>query len=457
MDHTRKLEIATASARKFAQMGSTQRVAKLLRTFHAADIVSILANLGAPERLAAWKALRASDARLAADVLTEMTEGTAASVLGALEPVEVARVLRSLPVDDAAHLASLLPEELLDALRDEDDSDRTISPELAGHLSYGEETAGRIMATNVYALLENLTVGEATRALQERSDEFEMVFYLYVVDDRRHLVGVVSLRQLLLNASTTPLRRIMFEDVISVSTTADQEEVAQTIARYNLLAVPVVDDENKLVGLITVDDAIDVLREEATEDIYALAGVATEERVSGGPLRAIRLRLPWLYVNLATAVLAASVVNLFTGTIDQVVELAVLMPIVAGMGGNAATQTLTVVVRGLALGEMEATSGAKVLAKEMLVGFGNGIGNGLLISLLVWWKYGKPFLGLIIGLAMISNMLVAGIAGTLVPLALRALRLDPATSSSVFVTTATDMIGFGTFLGLATLFVSHLK
>jgi magnesium transporter len=457
MDHSRKLEIAIDSARKFTQMGSSQRVVNLLRKFHPADVVSILAGLGTLERLAAWKALRAADPRMAAEVLTEMPDQAAAGVLGALEPSDVASVLRSLPVDDAAHLVRLLPDDVLEFLQLEEEADRTISPELVGHLAYREETAGRLMVTNVLAVPEHLTVGEATRALQERGDQFEMVFYLYVVDDRRHLIGVISLRQLILNLPPTPLRRIMADDVISVRTSTDQEEVAQTIARYNLLAVPVVDDDNRLVGIITVDDAIDVLREEATEDIYALAGVSTEETVEGNPFRAIRLRLPWLMVNLGTALVASSVIRHFQDVIDQVIVLATLQSVVAGIGGNAGTQTLTVVVRGMALGEIATGSGLRVLGKEFVVGAGNGLLNGCLGAIVVATWFQNVYLGLVMGLAMLANIVIAGIAGTVVPLTLRALRLDPATSSSVFVTAATDMIGFGTFLGLATLFLDHLK
>ncbi len=458
MERTRKLEIATASIRKFVQGGSLQRAANFLRKFRSADIVEILDGLGSHERLLVWKGLRGIDARLAGDVLAEMPEHVATSILSELEPVDVARVLRSMPVDDAAHLVSLLSDELLDSLREEEDHDRTISPELAGHLSYPEKTAGRLMTTNVLALPEDLTVGEATRALQERTDDTEMVFYLYVVDDRRHLVGIVSLRQLILNSPSTSLRKIMSEDVISVGTDADQEEVAQTIARYNLLALPVVDAENKLAGMITVDDAIDVLREEATEDIYALAGVASEESVSGSPGRAIRLRLPWLYINLLTTTVPTVVVWFFDDTIKMAaIPLAALIPIVAGMGGNAGTQTFTVVIRGLALGEFSGTSSGRVLAKETLVGLGNGLCNGVVIAIAYGLIFRNPYIGIALGLAMITNMIVAGTAGTLIPLTLRALRIDPAVASSVIVTTFTDAFGYGTLLLLATLFISHLR
>jgi magnesium transporter len=457
MERARKLEIATASIRKFAQGGSWQRAANLVKKFRSADIVEILDGLGAQERIGVWKALRAADARLAGDVLAEMSERGAAALLTELNPTEVAHLLRSLPVDDAAHLVSLLPDELVDNLQDEEDLDRTISPELAGHLTYEEETAGRLMTTEVFALADSLTVGEATRALQDRADDFEMVFYLYVVDDRRHLVGVVSLRQLLLNPPSTPLRRIMSEDVISVPTDADQEEVAHTIARYNLLAVPVVDAENRLAGMITVDDAIDVLREEATEDLYALAGVASEETVTGGPWTSIRLRLPWIYVNLLTASISVTVIHRFENTIAVMAALATLLPIASGMGGNAATQALTVVVRGLATGEMVGLSSMRVVAKEVAVGLGLGVGAGIVGALIVAWWFGNPVLGLVLGLALLANMIVAAVAGTAVPLALKALGLDPATGSSVFVTACTDMTGFAVFLGLATLMLSYMS
>ena len=457
MDRARKLEIAAASARKYAQGGSPQRAANLLRKLRSADIVEILDSFGSGERLSVWQALRRADARLAADVLAEMPERSAAAILSELDPSEVAVVLRSLPVDDAAHLLGLLPDELVEQFRDEDDTERTISPELAGHLEYEEETAGRLMTPNVFSLPETLTVGEAIRALQERSDQFEMIFYVYVVDDRRHLVGVVSLRQLLLSPSSTPLRRIMVDDVISVRTEADQEEVAQSIARYNLLAIPVVDAENRLAGIITVDDAIDVLREEATEDIYALAGVNTEETLTSNPLRSIRLRLPWIFVNLLTASLAASVIRFFEGTIDQVVALAALMPIVAGLGGNSGTQALTVVVRGIAMGEMTGVSAAGVLVKELLVGLGNGVVVGIAAAAIAAWWFGNPVIGVILGLALVINLIVAALVGTAVPLAFRALGLDPATGSSVFVTPATDMTGFAVFLGLATVFIHYLR
>ena len=310
------------------------------------------------------------------------------------------------------------------------------------------------MNPKVFALSEDMTASESITALQGSRD-VEMVFYLYVIDVRRHLVGVVSLRRLLLVPPSTPLKRIMTTDLISVRVDTDQEEVARLVASYNLLAIPVVDEENKLVGVITVDDVIDVIKDEATEDVYRLAGVTGDDRVFTRPLESLRKRLPWLQVNLVTAFVAASVVALFEGAIGRWSALAVFMPVVAGMGGNAATQTLTVIVRGMTLGELNWANSRKALLKEALVGLSNGVACGVVAGLVAWvWK-GSPALGAIIGAAMVINMFVAATAGTLIPLALRAMRVDPALASSVFITTLTDVCGFLSFLGLGTLVLRH--
>jgi magnesium transporter len=283
-----------------------------------------------------------------------------------------------------------------------------------------------------------------------------MVFYLYIVDARRHLVGVTSLRRLLLVSPETPLKRIMTPEVTSVRVDTDQEEVARQVASYNLLAVPVVDTENKLVGIVTVDDVIDVIKDEASEDLLRLGGVSGDERIATPAGESLRKRLPWLAVNLGTAFVAASVVALFEGTIRQVTALAIFMPIVAGMGGNAGTQTLTVIVRALALGELSWESARKALVKEATVGIGNGVALGIVAAAIAWFFKGEPMLGLLLGMAMVVNMFVAATAGTLVPLGLKALKVDPALASAVFITTFTDVAGFASFLGLATVFLRYL-
>jgi magnesium transporter len=376
-----------------------------------------------------------------------------AALLSTRSAEDIARLVQEIPSDDAAALVDNLPEDLstavLDLMRPRE------SGVVEGLLEYDEKTAGRIMNPTVFALSEDLTVGEAITELQNHRD-IEMVFYLYVVDERRHLVGVTSLRRLLLVSPETPLKRIMTADLISARVEMDQEEVARQVAAYNLLAIPVVDEENKLVGIITVDDVIDVIKDEATEDIYRLAGVTGDERAFTPAMESLRKRLPWLGVNLVTAFLAAAVVALFEGTIDAFPVLAIFMPIVAGMGGNAGTQTLTVVVRGIALGELTWSNARKALVKEITVGVGNGIALGLAAALVVWATRGNPALGIILGLAMVVNLFVAAAAGTLVPLGLRAANVDPALASSVFITTMTDVFGFFSFLGLASLFSRYL-
>jgi len=232
--------------------------------------------------------------------------------------------------------------------------------------------------------------------------------------------------------------------------------VANLVRHYNLVSVPVVDKQGKLVGRITIDDIVDVMEEEASEDILRMGGVGEEERVFTPPLQSVRRRLPWLYVNLVTAILAASVVSLFQGTIAKAVILAVFMPIVAGMGGNAGTQTLTVIVRSIALGELTLANARRALLKEILVGLGNGIGCGAVMSIVAYLWHGNPMLGVVLGSAMVINMFVAGLGGTIIPLALKWLKVDPALASGVFVTTLTDVFGFLSFLGLATLFITYL-
>jgi magnesium transporter len=249
----------------------------------------------------------------------------------------------------------------------------------------------------------------------------------------------------------------MTTDLISVRADMDQEEVARQVASYNLLAIPVVDEENKLVGVITVDDIIDVIKDEATEDVYRLAGVSGDDRVFTSAADSLRKRLPWLIVNLGTAFVAALVVSQFESTISALTALAIFMPVVAGMGGNAATQTLTVIVRGIALGELTWSNTRKALFKEAAVGLGNGAACGIVGGTIVWITQGDPMLGVILAMAMVINMFVAAVAGTIIPLSLRAMKVDPALASAVFITTLTDVFGFLSFLGLATLFLNRLR
>ena len=450
----RRIDLILESVRRLLRMGATPNLLNLLQKQHPADLAQIFAELPEKERHAAFNTLVEKNGRLAMEALSELGAEKGAELLALRSAEEIARFAQDMPSDDAAALIDHLPPELASAVLN------LIRPKPGGGVSelleYEEKTAGRLMNPNVFALPEDLTAGEAVTALQSARD-VEMVFYLYVVDERRHLVGVVSLRRLLLVPPDTPLKRIMTTEVYSARVDTDQEEVARQVASYNLLAIPVVDGENKLAGIITVDDVIDVIKDEATEDVYRLAGVSADDGVLTPPKESLQRRLPWLLVNLMTAFLAASVVGFFKDTIDQVVILAVFMPVVAGMGGNAATQTLAVIVRGLALGELTWTNARQALIKEGLVGIGNGLANGMVGAILVTvFTGGNWVLGLILMAAMVINMVVAATAGTLIPLGLRALKVDPALASSVFITTFTDVFGFFSFLGLATVFKRFL-
>lgn len=454
MPPQRRIELILESVRRLLRMGATPNLVNLLQKQHPADLAQIFAELPEKERHAAFNTLVDKNGKLAMEALSELGPEKGAGLLALRSAEEIARLTQEIASDDAAALIDHLPDELSTVVLD------LIRPKPGGGVSelleYEERTAGRLMNPNVFALAEDLTAGEAITALQNARD-VEMVFYLYVVDERRHLVGVVSLRRLLLVPPDTPLKRIMTTDVYSARVDTDQEEVARMVASYNLLAIPAVDAENKLVGVITVDDVIDVIKDEATEDVFRLAGVSKEDGVLTPPQESLRRRLPWLGVNLVTAFMAASVVGLFSNTINKVVALAALMPIVAGMGGNAATQTLAVIVRGLALGELTWSNARQALMKEGLVGLGNGLALGLVAAIGAWIWQGSPVLGGVLALAMIINMFIAATAGTLIPLGLRALKIDPALASSVFITTLTDVFGFFSFLGLATVFLRFLQ
>ena len=454
MPPQRRLDVVFDSVKRLQRIGATANLLNLLQKQHPADLAEVFVELPERDRRAAFDTLLGQNSRLAIEALCELEPEVGAPLLVDHPAEQLARLFQEVPSDDAAAVIGYLPDDLsasvLELMRQKD------ADEVQHLLEYADQTAGRIMNPNVFALSEDVTAGEAIEALQTSRD-VEMVFYLYVVDERRHLVGVLSLRRLLLVSPETPLKRIMTTDLMSARVETDQEEVAQVVASYNLLAIPVVDGENKLVGIITVDDVIDVIKDEATEDIYRMAGVSSDEHVFTPARESLRKRLPWLGVNLVTAILAALVVRLFQSTIDHVVALAAFMTIVASMGGNAATQTLTVIVRGIALGDLTWSNSRQALVKEALVGLGNGVILGIAGAGVAWWVVGNPYFGGILALAMVINLLVAAVAATLIPFGLRAVKVDPALASSVFITTLTDMFGFFAFLGLATFFVQYLE
>jgi magnesium transporter len=439
------------SLRKPLRDSDPDALGALLAETHPADLARVLRELALPDQVAVIHQLRRE---AAGAVLYEMDDASRLALMEALGQADVSRILGQMPPDEAADVVETLPEEQASQILHQ--MPPAAAEEIEELLQYGESTAGGIMTPEFVAVHEDMTVGQALDHLR-KSVTREGVFYVYVVDAHEHLVGVVPLRRLITADPSTPVHVIRQTDVVSVTADTDQEEVARLVTEHDLLAVPVVSRDNRLLGTITVDDVIDVIHEEATEDIHRLGGVSADENIFDPAPKVVRRRLFWLLVNLPTAVLAATVVGLFEPSIQALAALAVFMPIVAGMGGNAGIQTFTVIVRAIALGDLTLANTRKVLLRELLIGLANGAGTGLVAGLIAYvWK-GDPVLGLILGLAMVTNMLVAALAGTLVPVAMKLLRVDPAVATGVVVTTFTDCAGFLSFLGLATLFLRFLR
>lgn len=446
---------AVHAVRKLLKRGAHGNLVKLLRRARAVDAALLVEALAPRERYKLFAILLQEQASaVAGGILAEIDRALVPALAANLGPGRLASVAVTLPADEATRLTESLPEELRAETLALMQAEKAAA--VRDLLTHEERTAGRIMSPDVYARPETDCVAQAIAALQSTEDESPSSgVYLYAVDAAGHLTGVVNLRRLVVSRPDTPLRDLMERDVLRVSTTTPQSQVAQMIEQYGLLALPVVDDEGRLVGQVSIDDIVDLLQDETTEDLLALSGVAAEERPATPPRRALRLRAPWLMVNLGTAFIASLVVRRFEGTIAQIPTLAVLMPIVAGMGGNSATQTLTVVVRALALDESASLPG--VLRKELLVSLGNGLLNGSLCAVVVALVYRVPWIGVLLGLAMLINMVIAGLAGSLTPILLQRFGIDPAVASSVFVTTCTDVGGFFSFLGLATLLITWLR
>jgi len=448
------LRLVIRSARKFINMGSLSRLWNLVKNFHPAEIANLMDHLISRERLILINTLYERDKEKTAEVLSELDPEDAASILANLPIDQIADIMQITPSDDVAPILELLPEEMKDAVLAA--MAQKTTEEVMELLDHEQETAGRIMSPNFYALNENTNVSDTITAMQLESD-VESAFYLYVIDDQDHLQGVVSLRQLLFSRPNTPLKNIMTREVISVHTETDQEEVARQVADYNLVAIPVVDSEGKLTGVITVDDIIDVIDKEATEDIYKMLSLDTTDRIQDSPFTSIKKRLPFLLFSLLTASVAPLVVKYFEGTIQDFVTLAVFMPLVAALGGIAGNQTIAIMVREIAIGQTEWISARKALFKELLVGIGNGLVLGVIVGVASYAIYGNLYLGLVLGVAVIINLFVAALIGTLIPFFLRLLRLDPALGSVNLLTMFTDSIGLLTFLGLATFFLAYLK
>jgi magnesium transporter len=381
--------------------------------------------------------------------LNEVDDAVREDILEELPPETVAEGVRELESDDAIELLEDLPEESQEEILERIPVSERAPIERG--LLYPENSAGRRMQTDFIAVPPDWTVGQTIDYMRDTPDLPDRFYELYAVDDARRLRGAVALDALLRARRPVPIADLMDEERRRVLATDDQEEVARLFGKYNLVAAPVVDGDDKLVGVITVDDVVDVIEEEAEEDIKALGGVARDEELSDTVWTIAKSRFNWLLVNLATAFLASSVLGLFEGQLEKMVALAVLAPIVASQGGNAATQTMTVAVRALATRELRPSNAWRVIGRELMVGVVNGLAFAVLtgVAAAVWFK--MPDLGIVIGLAMVCNLIAAALGGILVPIVIERVRADPAVASGVFVTTITDVVGFLSFLGIATL------
>jgi magnesium transporter len=413
------------------------------RDFEPADLADVLTELDERERVAVVEAL---PPEVSSQALVEMPEEAhAEATLAALDPERAAEIVEELEDDDAADILGELDHEkqerILSEVEDRADVDRL--------LRYDEETAGGRMTSHVVTVRDTATAAEALEEIRRQAEEVDDFSEVFVVDSDRRLLGVLPLKDLVISRPERQVREIMAPADISVPPDLDQEEVARLMARYHLSTVPVVDGAGRLLGRVTVDDVIDVVEAETTEDLLQFGGVSADEELAARWTTAVRSRLPWLVVNLLTAFLAGGVVYFFQDTIRRAVVLAVWMPIIAGMGGNAGTQALAVTVRRLALGLIPRDLFIRVVGKEVLVGIANGLAIGLVVGMVAGLLGEGVRLGLVVFLAMTGNLLVAGFAGAFIPVVLERLGVDPAIASSIFVTTFTDVCGFLLLLGLA--------
>lgn len=430
------------------ESGDTAHVRKLTRDLHEADLADLLEVLRQDDRANLIEVL---GDEFKAAALPELEEAVRDQVLEEMPPEQVAEALQELESDEAVYL-------LEDLDRAEQQNILSKLPHferlaLQRGLEYPEDSAGRMMQTDLIAVPPFWSVGQTIDYMREADDLPERFYEIFVVDPAYHLIGCVALNKILRSKRPTQMEAIIDEEMHPIPVATDQEDVAHRFERYNMNSAPVVDDDGRLVGVITADDIVEVVQEEASEDILAMGGVG-DESVADTVWETTRLRFSWLVANLITAILASVVISFFEATIQQMVALAVLMPIVASMGGNAGTQTMTVAVRALATHDLGPANAIRVIWRECAVGLLNGLLFAVIMAAIAIFWFGSDGLGLVIGVAMVVNLFAAALAGILIPLGLDALDLDPAIASGVFVTTVTDVVGFFAFLGLAALWLA---
>jgi magnesium transporter len=419
---------------------------RLLRKLHGSECAELLGHLTLGEQSKVLE--RLPDLELATAVFTYLDEESRGKLLPVLSTERLVGMVRLLPPDDATDILGAMPPERLTEMLDK--LPPTLAAEINKLLSYDPRTAGGLMTTNFFSLQDTCSVAEALEQLR-RAGKAETVFYVYVVNADRRLVGVISLRQLVMAEPETTLRTLMEGDVISVGVDENQETIARLITQYDFLALPVVDREGQLAGIITVDDIIDVISEEATEDMLRMAGVSPEEMSEGSSRRAVRHRLPWLFASWVGGLMASYVIAAHEETLRSFVVLASFFPVIIGMGGNAATQSLAVAVRGLATGAIDVRHFRKALLKEGRVGLSLGAIYGMLLGTVAFIWQQMPLLGVVVGVAILASMGIAAMLGGLLPLLFARWRIDPAVASGPFLTTAIDIIGLAIYLATAKL------
>jgi magnesium transporter len=430
-----------------AEIGREDEVQEAMRRLHPADAAEILDAVEEDDLRS--RLFTHLETPRAAAVLSLLGDQARDALLDGLPESRLRGILTALESDDAADILAELPREKVERLL------QSIPPRLSADvrdlLRYDEESAGGIMQREFVALPPDATVDDAIDAVRRRAADVPDIHNIFVIDDQQRLIGVLPLRLLILANPRTALRNIMNHEPVAATTGMDQEQVATFFDKYDLLSLPVVDGNGRLVGRITVDDVVDVIKEEASEDIYSLAGLSSEASVTESVRDSVRRRLPWLIVNLFTCFLSASIVALFEGTIQNLAIAAAFMTMVAGSGGNAGVQTLALVVRGLALGELTFLNARRVVWKEFMTGALNGLALGVVAAVFAYaWK-GMPLIGFVVAMAIIGNLCIAALVGVLIPLGLKWLGIDPAVASAVVLTTFTDCCGFFFFLGLLTL------
>ncbi len=426
------------------ERGDRDAVDKLLEPMHPADIADLLEQIGEDDRRAL---VRLFGKRFDGDVLSESDEAIRDEIIEEMDPQALAGAVRELESDDVVDIIEDLEEPQKEAVLDALDDAERMAVERA--MSYPEHSAGRLMQREVVAVPEHWSVGQAIDYLRKAEHLPEQFYHLILVNPKMEPVGYVTLGRLLSSRRDVPLKRITEDSFRTFNVNEDEADIAYAFNHYHLISAPVVDENGRLVGMITIDDAMAVLDEEVEEDMLRLVGAGDSTSVADSAVETTRQRFPWLAVNLMTAILASSVIGLFEDTIAQYVALAVLMPIVASMGGNAGTQTLTVVVRALATRDLTGSNMWRVIRREVIVGLANGLLFAAIMGLVGVLWFHSPMLGVVIAMAMTINMVVAGLAGVGIPVLLEKAGVDPALASGAFVTTVTDVVGFFTFLGLA--------